>query len=330
MEALNCHRAKMAKNSESLPLVTVIIPNWNGAAFLPTCLDALKQQTFRDFQVLVVDNASTDGSVELVRVRYPGVKVIRLSKNVFFSGAVNEGIRQSRSPLLALLNNDTEAEPQWLGELVAALERNPQAGVAASKMLLFDRREVLNSAGDFYGRNGIPGNRGVWERDEGQYDSQTQAFGACAGAALYRRSMLEDIGLFDEDFVGYCEDVDLSFRAQLAGYQCVFAPRARVYHRLSATGGGTKASYLCGRNFINVIVKNMPRSLIEKHWKRILAAQQGYVRQSLRHIGEEAARARLCGQLAGLLQIPRMLRKRRAIQARRRVGDEYIESILTR
>ncbi|MFH1486395.1 MAG: glycosyltransferase family 2 protein [Chloroflexota bacterium] len=327
MNASTYHETKKA-GTDGPPLVTVIIPNWNGADLLPTCLDALRQQTFRDLHILVVDNASTDASVELIRVRYPGVEVIHLSKNVFFSGAVNEGIRQSQSPLAALLNNDTEAEPEWLEELVTALERNPQAGMAASKMLLFDRRNVLNSTGDFYGVDGIPGNRGIWERDEGQYDSQTQVFGACAGAALYRRSVLEDIGLFDEDFVGYCEDVDLSFRAQLAGYQCIFAPRARVYHRLSATGGGPKASYLCGRNFINVIVKNMPGSLIRRHRKKLLAAQLAYVRQSVTHMCEAAARARLWGQLSSLFQLRRMLKKRHTIQAGRRVTDDYIESIL--
>ncbi|MBI2906570.1 MAG: glycosyltransferase family 2 protein [Chloroflexi bacterium] len=312
------------------PWVTVIIPNWNGRAHLPTCLEALRGQTFHDFRAVVVDNGSTDDSVPFLRSDYPEVEVLRLPKNVFFSGAVNEGIRQSESPLIALLNNDTEAEPLWLEELVRALDEHPEAGMAASKMLLFDRRDVLNSAGDFYGADGIPGNRGVWERDEGQYDAQTLVFGACAGAALYRRSMLDDIGLFDEDFVGYCEDVDLSFRAQLGGYRCVFAPKARVYHRLSATGGGRTASYLCGRNFIGVIVKDMPGSLIGKHWCKLLATQVGYALHSLWHARELAARARLRGQLAGLAQMPKMLEKRRSIQASRRVRDEYIESILSR
>lgn len=312
----------------STPCASVIIPNWNGAHLLPPCLDALRSQAYKDFEVLVVDNASTDSSVELLEKEYPEVRVIRMETNRFFSGAVNEGIRRSKGEIVVLLNNDTEVEPQWLAELVEALDENPEAGFAASKMLLFERRNVLNSAGDYYGRDGVPGNRGVWERDEGQYDAITEVFGACGGAAAYRRRMLEEIGLLDEDFVGYCEDVDWNFRAQLAGYKCVFAPRARVYHRLSATGGGPVASYFCGRNFINVIVKDMPTSLIKRYWLRIVGAQLGYAKQSVWHFREPAARARLRGQLAAILALPSMLAKRKAIQASRKVSDEYIDSIL--
>ncbi|OGO03757.1 MAG: glycosyl transferase [Chloroflexi bacterium RBG_13_54_9] len=308
--------------------VSIIIPNWNGIHLLPTCLDALRRQTYRDFEVLIVDNASEDGSVELLEKEYPEVKVVRLDSNRFFSGAVNEGIRRSRGEIVVLLNNDTEVEPQWLAELVKALDEAPEAGMAASKMLLFDRRIVLNSAGDYYRRDGVPGNRGVWERDGGQYDAATAVFGACGGAAAYRRRMLDDIGLLDEDFVGYCEDVDLNFRAQLAGYRCVFAPKARVYHRLSATGGGPVASYLCGRNFINVVVKDMPTRLIKKYWPRMVAAQLGYVKQSLWHFREPAARARLRGQFAAIFALPAMLAKRKMVQASRKVSDEYIDSIL--
>ena len=308
--------------------VSIIIPNWNGMHLLPTCLDALRRQTYKDFEVLVVDNASEDGSVELLQREYPDVKVIRLERNRFFSGAVNEGIRRSSGEIIVLLNNDTEVEPQWLAELTKALDENPEAGMVASKMLLFDRREVLNSAGDYYQRDGVPGNRGVWERDEGQYDSAVAVFGACAGAAAYRRRMLDEIGLLDEDFVGYCEDVDLNFRAQLTGYKCAFAPRARVYHRLSATGGGPVASYLCGRNFINVVVKDMPASLLKKYWPSIIGAQLRYVKESLIHFREPAARARLRGQFAAILALPSMLAKRKVIQASRKVSDEYIDSIL--
>ncbi|MBI2865169.1 MAG: glycosyltransferase family 2 protein [Chloroflexi bacterium] len=310
-------------------LASIIIPNWNGARFLPTCLASLRAQTCRDFEAVVVDNGSSDNSVELLAADYREVRVIRLPSNLFFSGAVNEGIRQTQSQIVVLLNNDTEAEPGWLASLVEALEWNPDAGMAASKMLLFDRRDILNSAGDCYGTDGIPNNRGVWERDEGQFDDAVDVFGACAGAAAYRREMLEAIGLFDEDFVGYCEDVDLNFRAQLAGYRCVFAPGARVYHRLSATGGGPVASFFCGRNFINVMVKNMPSALIWRFWPRILGAQLRYFGQSLRHFREPAARARLRGQLAGLGYLPRMLSKRKEVKQLQRVPVEYIESILT-
>lgn len=311
------------------PSVAVIIPNWNGTHLLPTCLDALRRQTYWDFEVVVIDNASTDPSRDLIRSRYPEVRVIELPRNVFFAGAVNAGIRATSGPYVALLNNDTEVEPEWLGALVRALESHPEAGLAASKMLLFDRRDVINSAGDLYRVDGTPGNRGVWEVDRGQYDDSRLVFGACGGAALYRRSMLDDIGLFDEDFVGYCEDVDLNFRAQLAGYRCVFVPEARIYHRLSATGGGPLASYLCGRNFINVIAKDVPGPFLRRFGGQILTAQARLAWQALRHWREPAARARLRGQAAALRTLPLMLRKRRRVQAGRRVDLAYLESVLS-
>lgn len=309
------------------PRVVVIIPNWNGTHLLPTCLDALRRQTYRDFSTVVIDNASTDGSPGLLRDSYPEVRVLHLPRNLFFAGAVNAGIRASTGEYVALLNNDTEVEADWLRALVAALDGEPNVAIAASKMLLFDRRDVINSAGDVFYTDGTPGNRGVWEVDRGQYDDSRSVFGACGGAALYRRSLFADIGLFDEDFVGYCEDVDLNFRAQLAGYRCIFVPEARIYHRLSATGGGPLASYLCGRNFIHVVVKNVPGPLLRRFGAGMLRTQLRLAWQALRHGHEPAARARLRGQLAALPALPLMLRKRREIQSRRRVDLAYLESI---
>jgi GT2 family glycosyltransferase len=193
---------------------------------------------------------------------------------------------------------------------------------------LFDRRDVIHSAGDFYRRDGVPGNRGVWEQDKGQYDDAQWTFSACGAAAAYRRSMLEQIGLLDEDFYGYCEDVDLGFRAQLAGFPCLFVPSAIIYHKLSATGGGPLASYYCGRNFVSVIVKDMPGSLLRRFWPRIVLAQMRFTGHSLWHLREPSARARLAGQFAALRQLRLMLGKRREIQHNKRVSDEYVESIL--
>lgn len=314
--------------SVEYPLTSVIIPNWNGAKHLPTCLDSLRRQTYPRFEVIVVDNASTDNSVQLVKERYPEVKLIKLPINKVFAGAVNEGIKLAKGEIIALLNNDTEAAPQWLAELYRALEGHPEAGMAATKILLFDQRDVFHSAGDFYGLNGVPGNRGVWLRDEGQFDRMEMVFAACGGAAAYRRIMLNEIGPLDEDFVAYCEDVDLAWRAQLAGWRCIYAPKAIVYHHLSATGGGRIASYYCGRNFIYVIAKDYPTSLFKKYWRRIVAAQLRIAWEALRAWRGEAARARLRGQLAGLWGLPKMLRKRRRVQATRRVSDEYLRAIL--
>lgn len=313
------------------PRVSVIIPNWNGARLLPTCLRALGQQTYRAFETLVVDNASTDDSCELVAREFPEVRLLALDRNSFFAGAVNAGIRATTGEIIVLLNNDTEAEPAWLRELLSALDANPRAGMAATKLRLFDRRDTLHSAGDFFRVNGTPGNRGVWETDRGQYDDPAHAprlFGTCGGACAYRRSMLDEIGLFDEDLEFNCEDVDLNWRARLAGYDCALAPKAIVYHMLSASGGGAFASFYVGRNFISVLAKNYPDSLWKKHRRAILSAQLAITREALKHWRGESARARLRGQLAGLVSLPRYLKKRRQIQTIKRVSDEEIERLL--
>ncbi len=311
------------------PPVSVIVPNYNGMAHLPACLAALRAQAYAPLETIVVDNGSTDGSIEFIRRAFPEVQVLALARNGVFVGAVNAGIRAARGEIIALLNNDTEAEPTWLDELVCALRGEPSAGMAASKMRLFDRRQILHNAGDGYGRDGLPVNRGVWQADTGQFDGDRFVFSACGGAAAYRRAMLDEIGLFDPDFVAYCEDIDLSWRAQLAGWRCVFAPRAVVYHKLSATGGGKLASYFVGRNTLWVVAKNLPGSLWRRYWTRIIAAQLRVTRDALRGWRGEAARARLRGQLAGLKGLPAMLAKRRAIQSARRASDSYLDGALT-
>lgn len=307
---------------------SVVIPNWNGAQHLPTCLDALRAQTFRDFEIIVADNASTDASLDVL-ARYPEVRLLRLERNFGFTGACNAGIRAARGEIVALLNNDTEADPRWLAEVLTAFERHPCAGIVASKMLLFDRRDTLHTAGDIFRTDGTPGNRGVWQKDEGQF-AEGPVFSANGGSAAYRRAMLDSIGLLDDDFYYSCEDVDLAWRAQLAGWQCVYAPCAVVYHKLSASGGGVTASFYDGRNFIYLLVKDVPDIVWRRYWREIIAAQLHITWEALHAWRGAAARARLRGQLAGLLGIPKMLAKRRAVQATRRVSDEYVLSLLTK
>ena len=310
------------------PLVSVLIPNWNGAAHLPTCFRALERQTYPRLEVILIDNASTDESVSLTRRQFPWVKIIRLPRNVGLTGALNRGIAQASGAIIAPLNNDTEVTPRWAEALVLALQAHPEAGMAASKMRLFDRRDILHSAGDAFGADGIPINRGVWQEDRGQFDGDTFIFGGCGGAVAYRKSMLDDIGLFDEDLFMYCEDVDLNWRAQLAGYKCVFAPEAVVYHHLSATGGGEIASYYTGRNTLWVLAKSAPGVVWRRNFLRIAGAQLRIAADALRAWRGAAARARLRGQLAGLAGLPRWLAKRRRVQATRRVPEAYLLSLL--
>jgi len=310
------------------PLASIVIPNWNGAQHLPVCFDALRAQTYPRLEVILVDNGSTDGSQALVAEQYPEVRLLALERNLGLTGGNNAGFRAARGEILISLNNDTEADPGFVGALVRALQEQPEAGMAAAKMLLFDRRDQIHSAGDGYGLDGIPFNRGVWQRDEGQFDEPGWIFGGCGGAVAYRRAMLDEVGLFDESFFMYCEDVDLNWRAQLAGWKCWYTPVAVVYHKLSATGGGPLASFYTGRNTLWVVAKNYPGALLRKHWRRVLGAQWAVSREALRAWRGAAARARLRGQLAGLLGWPRMLGKRRAIQGARRVSDAYVAALL--
>jgi len=313
---------------EPSPLASAVIPNWNGLAHLPTCLEALRAQTYPYLEIIVVDNGSGDGSQDYITREYPQVRLLALDQNLGLTGGNNLGFRTAKGEILISLNNDTEADPGFVESLVAALVARPEAGMAAAKMRLFDRRDTLHSAGDGYGVDGIPFNRGVWQLDEGQFDRPGWIFGGCGGAVAYRRAMLDQVGLFDESFFMYCEDVDLNWRSQLAGWKCWYTPEAIVYHKLSATGGGPIASYYTGRNTLWVIAKNYPGALLRKYWTRILRAQWAVSYAAVRAWRGRAARARLRGQLAGFLGWPRMIGKRRSIQAARRVTDEYIDGLL--
>lgn len=298
--------------------IDIIIPTYNGADLLATCLDALRRQRRRDFLITVVDDGGSDSTPALLAERYPEVRLLRLERNRGLAAAVNAGIAATSAAYVVLLNNDTEADERWLGELVGALERYPQFAFAASKLRLFERRDHLHSAGDYYRPDGEPGSRGVWERDVGQYDALGEVFGPCAGAAAYRRSALDALAeegrVFDEDLVMYCEDVDLNLRARRRGLRTIFVPTAVVYHKLSATGGGALASYYCGRNFALVWAKNMPPKLARRYWPALLRSQLGFTLQSLRHLREPAARARLRGQLAALRSLPKFIAKRQRLR----------------
>ncbi len=295
-------------------MIDIIIPNFNGLALLPACLDSLRLQTRQDFCVVMVDDGSTDDSVDLVRRRYPEVQVIELGRNRGLAAAVNAAIEATGGEYVVLLNNDTEADARWLECLIGALDRYPAYDFAATKLKLFDARDRLHSAGDFYRVDGVPGNRGVWQRDTGQYDVLAEVFGPCAGAAAYRRTALERLAergrVLDEDLVMYCEDVDLNLRARRHGMRTLFVPQAVVYHKLSATGGGALASYYCGRNFMLVWAKNMPAAVMRRNLLGLIRSQLGFALSALWHIREPAARARLKGQLAGLRALPQFLSKR--------------------
>lgn len=312
-----------------MPLrLSVAIANWNGGRFLAPCLQALQAQRRTADEVVVVDSASTDGSQQMVRSSFPAVRLVQLAHRPGIAAVFNACVAHTTGEALALLNNDTEVDPGWLAGLEAALVAEPQAGSFASKILFFRDRRTINAAGDFYTPAGRPGNRGVWQRDEGQYDEPAWVFGAMGAAALYRRAALDDVGPFDEALGSYCEDIDWAFRAHLRGWRCRYVPQAVVYHHGSATGGGVLASYSCGRNFPLVFLKNMPPSLYRRYLCSMLLRQVRDTLETLPHVREPAARARLRGQAAAIGAGPRYLRARRAVQRTRRVADTVIDDLL--
>lgn len=247
--------------SNEKPLVSIIVPNLNGEAFIGDCLRSLERQDFKDFEVIIVDNGSTDGSVGLVRNEFPWLeRIIENPENLGFAKACNQGIEASEGTLIALLNNDTETHSGWLAELVAAAQMHPDVGMFASKTLLFDSRDVIDTAGHLIYPDGLNRGRGRLERDTGQYDDKVDVFSPSGCAALYRRSLFDEIGLFDEHHFAYGDDIDIGFRARLAGWKCLFVPTSIVYHRYSMTTGeySPRKVFLVERNRIWIVWKYFP------------------------------------------------------------------------
>lgn len=237
---------------------TIIIPNYNGLRFMEPCLRALEGQDCQDFEVLVVDNGSTDGSVLWLEDR--GIPAIFLPENTGFSGAVNVGIRAARTPYVILLNNDTEAEPGYVGALIRAIEASPRIFSVSPKMVQLCRKDLMDDGGDMYSVMGWAYQRGVGQEVE-RYDRPCHIFSACAGAAIYRREIFEEIGYFDEMHFAYLEDIDVGYRAKIAGYYNRYCPQAVVYHVGSGTSGSKYNPFkvkLAARNNVYLNYKNMP------------------------------------------------------------------------
>jgi len=299
--------------------VSVVLVNWSGLHHLKDCLPSLVAQTYSDFEVILVDNASTDNSVEWVREHYPQVRLLCNETNVGFAAANNQAIRASAAPFVVTVNNDARADPEWLAALVAVAESDPRVGMCASKMIFADRPNVINSTGINLDAVGI-----AWDRRGGELDNRletepVEVFGPCAGAALYRRAMLDEIGLFDEDFFAYLEDVDLAWRARLAGWRCLYVPAARVFHVHSGTAveGSPFKNRLLGRNKIWLIAKNYPMPQLVFYLPLILLYDLAAVLFTL-IVRRDVSSWQ--GRLDGLKGLRRIGSKRQAVQALRQAA----------
>ncbi len=303
--------------------IAVVVPNWNGADHLAACLDSLLAQSLA-CRVIVVDNGSVDGSLKLLE-KYSGIEVILHERNKGFAGGVNAGFRRAIDDGLkyvASFNNDAVADKDWLKELVAELDANPKVGIATSKILNGSGKK-LDSTGDYLTNWGLPYPRGRGESDLDKYDGSTEVFAASGGASLYRVKMLQEVGLFDEDFFAYYEDVDLSFRAQLAGWKVRFVPSAVVRHQIGATSGKLKGftAYQTMKNQPLVLYKNLPTKLWWTVGWRFTLAHTAFF---LRAIGRGHGWAALKGDLRGTYLIFKKHFVRKRLQDSRKVKDSYI------
>lgn len=310
--------------------IAIVVPSWNGKASLATCLDSLLSQSLES-HIIVVENGSTDGSAEFTETKYPQVELIKNAKNLGFAGGVNTGIRKALAggfEYVALFNNDAMADKHWLEGLVARLGSHPEEGIATCKFMDIHRQH-LDSTGDWYTNWGLPYPRGRGEpADNTRYDSQTSIFAASGGASLYRAKLFEDIGLFDEDFFAYYEDVDLSFRAQLAGWKVAYVPAAIAYHQIGATSGKIKGftTYQTMKNLPLLLYKNVPRRyLYTVGWRFMLAHSLFFLRAASRGQGWVAIK----GDAKATYYLFKKHSERKKIQASKKVTDEYIWGIIT-
>jgi GT2 family glycosyltransferase len=239
--------------------VTVIIPNYNGKPFLKECLRSLKNQNYQ-FEIIIIDNASNDGSVKYITENYPESILIENKTNLGFGRAVNQGIKAANSEYIFLLNNDVELEEECISNLLKCFKKDDLLFAAAPKIIQSNDRTKMDDAGDEYTILGLTRRVGYGKSAEG-YNRKREIFSACAGASIYRRSVFEKIGYFDENFFAYMGDVDISYRARIHGYKCLYCPEAIVYHIGSASSGSRYNEFktrLAARNNVYVPYKNMP------------------------------------------------------------------------
>ena len=313
--------------SKSPSNVAVVVPNWNGADSLKACLDSLLAQSVA-VRVIVVENGSTDGSVKLLE-KYSNIEVILHDTNKGFAGGVNAGFRRAIEDGLkyvATLNNDAVADKDWLKNLMKVLDENPKVGIVTSKLETADGKK-LDSTGDYLTVWGLPYPRGRGESDIDKYDDNTDIFAASGGASLYRMKTLQEIGLFDEDFFAYYEDVDLSFRAQLAGWKVRYQPKSIAYHQIGATSSKIKgfATYQTMKNQQLLLYKNLPKAHRGIIWRRFTLAHTLFL---LRAITRGQGWPAIKGDLRGSWLIARKHGERRYIQKTKKVSDDYIWSML--
>jgi len=323
------------------PLISAVVLNWNGCHVLDNCLRSLYNQTYRPLEIIVVDNGSTDGSVDFLREKFHSVHLIRNDKNLGFGAGNNIGIRASQGRYIMMLNNDTRLDPNCVEELKRSIEKDERFGACASKILLESRPDIIDGVGIVVCPDGLSFGRGRLQKRE-RYDEEEEIFFASDGACLYRREMLDDIGLYDEDFFAYADETDMGWRAQLAGWKCIYSPKAIVYHHHSTSSGGRVSffkAFLVERNRIWVALKNFPVSLIllgqfYTLWRYAFQAYGALMgKGTAGRFTSDFSKAELVKILvrayfSAARKFPLMLRKRRMIQQKKRIANRKVYRLI--
>lgn len=309
------------------PLVSVVVLNWNGRHLMQTCLDALLDQVYPEVEVIVVDNASTDGSCPFLRERYGSrFQIVELEENAGYAGGNNAGFAVASGEFLVTLNNDTRVAPGWIQALVDAASRSDRIGICASRQMKMDDPDVIDSVGIGIHRNAQSRSIGNRERYQGQYGSPMEVFGAHGASAFYRRRALEEAGGLDEDFFAYEEEFDLCWRMRLLGWRCLYVPGAVLEHQVGATVRKRPGlhEYLSARNRILCILKNYPRGVLLESIPELARCELWNLYLGL----FRSETFRVHGRLGVLPLLGKMMNRRREIQSRRRMTDDEFRSWL--
>jgi GT2 family glycosyltransferase len=309
------------------PKVSIVIPNWNGREHLPMVLSSMKGQTFRDFDITVVDDGSTDDSVGYLEREWPEVRVVRFAENMGFASAWARGVAESTGEYLVVINNDIEFEPSWLETLTREMDADPSIGFITTKIRFQDDRDVIYGVGhDFY-VYGWCATRGLREKDVGQYDQRSETAAATGAGSMFRRAALDSAGGVDADYWMYCEDVDLGLRILLQGYRGIYLPAPVGYH----VGGATMGSYLdvqrfhLWRNQLVTVAKDVPAGILWRALPKLLLFHY-YQYSHERRGGTGSARLVLKAYAAFLKALPKTLAKRRRIQRARKISPAEFRS----
>lgn len=304
---------------EKTPLVSIIIVSCDREYLLGRCLESLFKQAYKNYEVILIDDCSTDGSREFIEKNYPSVKLIRNKEKLGYAQNNNIGIGISEGKYIVTLNNDTTVEPGWLENLVRVAESDKEIGICASKQLNFYNPHIIDSTGIVLRRGMYPSNRGHDEPDKGQFDNSSEIFGAPGASAFYRRDMLNQIGLFDPDYFFYHEEFDLCWRAKLWGWKCVYVPKAVIYHIGGATAGqGSKFSiYYTERNRLLTAVKNLPLGLLWQYLPYILK----YELDMLFKVAATCKYEFITARFSALICFYRTVKKRKTVQNGKAISD---------